>query len=73
MGFYPFEEEIDTHIHEAIASVSTGSIVSFYQNPFVKSWLSHMDPRHRPVYRSKLGKLVRCINDVLSEEVRIHI
>ena len=71
IGFYPFEEDIDKHIHEALVTVSTGSTMSYFENPFVKSWLKAMDPRHRPIYRAKLGKLVRCINDVLAEEVRI--
>ena len=70
MGCYPFEEEIELHCHEALVVMSTGSPHCFFANPFVKNWLRKMDPRHRPIYRAKLGKLVCCVNDVLSQEVR---
>jgi hypothetical protein len=69
IGFYPFEEDLHHHISEAIVIISTGSPLSFFDNPFVKTWLRRLDPRHRPVYRSKLAKVIRCINDVMQEEV----
>ena len=69
IGFFPFEEDVDYHIDEAIVIISTGSPLSFYDNPFVKTWLSRLNPRHRAVYRSKLAKLIRCVNDVMQDEV----
>lgn len=69
IGFFPFEEDVNHHIDEAIAIISTGSPLSFFDNPFVKSWLSRLNPRHRTVYRSKLAKLIRCVNDVMQDEV----
>ena len=49
--------------------LSTGCPMSFFGNPFVKSWLSRLNPKHRPVYRLKLLRIIRCINDVLTNEV----
>ena len=69
IGFYSFEEDLHHHINEAIVIISTGSPLSFFDNPFVKTMLRGLDPRHRPVYRSKLAKVIRCINDVMQEEV----
>lgn len=69
MAFFSFEENLIYQIHEGIAIISTGSTLSFFDNPFVRNWLHAMCPRHRVVYRSKLAKVIRCVNDVMQEEV----
>ena len=71
MVFFPFEEDLNHHIHEALITTSTGSAMSFYGNPFVKDWISGLEPRHRPVYRKKLCRLIRCCIDVTGIEVCI--
>ncbi len=70
MPFFDFEENLEYQIQEGQAIISTGSVVSFFDNPFVRSLLTTLNPRHKVVYRLKLAKLVRCINDVMYEEVR---
>lgn len=35
----------------------------------MKDWLSNLNPKHRPVYRLKLLCIIRCILDVLQNEV----
>jgi hypothetical protein len=67
--YYSFEEDLYHHIHEAMMILSTGCPTSFFSNPFVKDWLRHLDPKHRPVYRLELLRIIRCIIDVLQNEV----
>ena len=69
IGFFPFEEDLSHHIREALVNVSTGSPLQFFSNPFVKDWLSNLEPRHRPVHRLKLCRLIRCVIDVTGMEV----
>ena len=68
-GFFPFEEDLPNHIREAIAICSTGISASFYDNPYVKSLLQGLNPRHRPVYRAKLAKIIFVVHEVLTAEV----
>ena len=70
-GFFPFEEDLNHHIREALVTTSTGSAMSFYGNPFVKYWISALEPCHHPVYRKKLCRLIRCCIDVTGIEVCI--
>ena len=67
--YYSVEEDLYQHIREAMMILSTGCPMSFFSNPFVKDWLRHLDPKHRPVYRLKLLRIIRCIIDVLQNEV----
>jgi hypothetical protein len=69
MKFFPFEEDIMHQIDEALVICSTGVGMSFFGNPFVRDWLSSLEPRHRPIYRIKLTRIIRCIQDVLQSEV----
>ena len=69
MAFFPFKKDLNHHIQEALATLSTGSAMSFYGNPFVKDWLSGLEARHRPVYRQKLCRLIRCSIDTTGIEV----
>lgn len=69
--FYSFEEDLHHHIREAIMILSTGSPMCFFSNPFVKEWLKRLDPKHRPVYRVKLLRIIRCVVDVLQNEVTL--
>ena len=73
MGFYTFEEDLHHHINEAISIISSGSPLSFYNDPFVKAMLKGLNPLHRPVYRNKLAKIICCVNDVLHKEVSYFI
>ncbi len=57
------------HIDEALVICSTGIGVSFFGNPFVRNWLQNLEPRHRPIYRIKLTRVIRCIQDILQSEV----
>lgn len=56
-------------IDEALVLCSTGIGMSFFSNPFVRDWLCLLEPRHRPIYRIKLTRVIRCIQDVLQSEV----
>ena len=67
--YYSFEEDLYNHICEAMMILSTGCPMSFFSNPFVKDWLRHLDQKHRPVYHLKLLRIIRCIIDVLQNEV----
>lgn len=69
MKFFPFEEDIMHQIDEALVLCSTGIGMSFFSNPFVRDWLCRLEPRHRPIYRIKLTRVIRCIQDVLQSEV----
>ena len=69
MPFYKFEEDLPHHIREALVIISTGSALSFFENPFVRDWLNSLEPRHRPIYRKKLARLIRCIIDITTKEV----
>ena len=68
-GFFPFEEDLPHHIREAIVICSTGISTSFYDYPYVKSLLQGLNPRHRPVYWSKLANIVLVVHEVLTAEV----
>lgn len=68
-SFFPFEEDLIHHIDDALMICSTGVTLSFFGNPFVRNWLMHLEPRHRPIYRLKLTRAIRCIQDVLQSEV----
>jgi hypothetical protein len=70
-NFFPFEEDLVHHIDEALAICSTGVGLSFFDNPFVRNWLRRLEPRHRPIFRLKLMRSIRCIQDVLQSEVRV--
>lgn len=70
MKFFPFEEDIIHQIDEAFVICSTGVGMCFFSDPFVREWLRRIEPRHRPIYRVKLLKVIRCIQDVLQSEVR---
>ena len=70
-GYFPFEEDIDHQIREAVVICTTGVSTSFFSNPYVKDLLRNLEPRHRTVYRKKLTRIVRCIMDVSQSEVCI--
>ena len=67
--FFPFKEDIMHQIDKALVIYSTGIGVSFFGNPFVHNWLQNLEPRHRPIYRIKLTRVIRCIQDILQSEV----
>ena len=68
-SFFSFEEDLIHHVREAAVVVSTGIPVSFFDNTHVRELLMGLNDRHRPLYRQKLLRLIRCIVDVLQEEV----
>ena len=53
-------------IYMYILAVSTGSPMSIFENLFL--W--KVDPWHRPIYSSKLGKVVHCADDISTQEIR---
>ena len=71
-GFFLFEEDLPHHIREALVVCSTGISVSFFDNYHVKSLLKGLNPRHRPVYRIKLARIILVIHEVLTTEVSIY-
>lgn len=71
IGFFPFEEDLRYHILETFVVINAGTPLSFFANPYVKDLLNGLNPRHRPVYRKKLTKLLRCVSDTLQQEVSL--
>jgi len=69
MGFFPFEEQLHHHTREAIGLASTGIGAAFFQNPHIRDYLRALQPRHRPIYRLKLIRLIRCVIDTTQSEV----
>ncbi len=67
--FYSMEDDLGHHVRKAMVILATGCPMSFFNNPFVKDWLCQLDPKHRPVYRLKLLRIISCINNVLINEV----
>ena len=71
ISFFPFEENIDHQINEAIVMIVTGISGTFFENPYVRQLLHDLQPRHRPVFRKKMAQLVRCAIDESAEEVNV--
>ena len=69
--FFSFEEDLPHHINEAIVIVTTGVPTSFFINYHVRQWLSQLNPKHRPIYREKLLRLLCVINFVLKKEINL--
>ena len=69
--FFSFEEDLPHHINEAIVIVTTGVPTSFFTNYHVCQWLSQLNPKHCPVYREKLLRLLCVINFVLNKEINL--
>lgn len=69
IGFFPFEEDLIHHIGESLSICSTGISCNFFSSPYVKDFLGRLEPRHRVIYRLKMVRIVRCINDTLTNEV----
>ncbi len=70
MGFFPFEEDLPHHVRQSMVIVASGVSFSFFANPYLHDYLKGLQARHRPAYHQKLVKLVRCVSDTLTEEVR---
>ena len=67
--FFKFEENLSHEVNEAYMMISTGISCSFFENPHVRKTFHDLQPRHRPVHRKKLIRLVRCVIDESGEEV----
>ena len=70
IGFFSFEENLHHQVNEAKMMISCGLTCTFFENQYVRKTLQDLQPRHRPVYRKKLLRLVRCVIDESGEEVR---
>ena len=71
LGFFPFEEQFYHHTRNALVLASSGIGASFFQTPYVLDYLQTLQSRHRPIYRLKLVRLIRCIIDTSQNEVCI--
>ena len=40
VSVFPFEKDIIHHIHEAIVIIYNVSTLSFYENPYVRTWIT---------------------------------
>ena len=68
---FSFEESLQHHATQARMMISAGLTCTFFENTYVKSALQQLQPRHRPLYRLKLIRLVRCFADESTSEVII--
>ena len=57
------------HIREHLVIIDAGVTTSFFSNTYVKALLRGRDERHCPTYWLKTMRIIRCINDVLTEEI----
>lgn len=69
MGFYTFEEDLPNHIRQVLMLVGTGMITTFFDSPWVRDMTQGLNERHRPIYHSKMLKLLRCVTETLDEEI----
>ena len=69
MLFFPFAEDHIHNVHQAAVIISTGSSLSFYENPYVRTWLTSLDYCHWPIYQIKLSRLILCVLDITQKEV----
>ena len=66
---FSFEQNLDHWINEAKMMIANGLPGNFFECPYVKKTLEDLEPRHRPAYRLKLVRLIRCIIDESGAEV----
>ena len=66
---FSFEQNLDHQINEAKMMIANGLPGNFFECPYVKKTLEDLEPRHRPAYRLKLVRLIRCIIDKSGAEV----
>ena len=64
-----FEDDLHNHINQALVVISTGVAVSFFDNPHVRTMCTDLNPRHKTVYCLKMVRLIRCVVDVMQQEV----
>ena len=69
LSFFRFEEDLPHHVREAMVISTTGVATTFFENPYVRELMARLEPRHKPVYRRKLGRLIMVIDEVVREEV----
>ena len=69
MCFFPFEEDLSNYINEALVIVSSGLTILFFSNYHVWQWLLELSPKHHPVYKDKLFKLLWVIIYVQNKEI----
>ncbi len=73
LALYTAEEDLLNHVRETEVIINAGTGVNFYNNPCVRKLLRGLNDRHRPVYWQKTMRLLRCINDVLSQEIYLMV
>ena len=68
---FSMEDDLINHILQTLTIMSSGAPMRFYDDPFGRNFLAKLEPRHRPIFRKKLVRLVRCVVDTQSKEVRL--
>ena len=69
-NFYSMAENLPHLVRAMKMIVSTGVPNSFFNNAFVKDYLSHLNPKHRTIYRRTLLRLLRVFVACQDKEVR---
>ena len=69
MSLYTSEEYKQNHVLKCLAIVDTGAPTPLFSNPYVKKRLRKLNDRHRSIYCLKIMRIIRCICDVLSQEI----
>ena len=69
MSLYTWEEDLQNHVLNHLTIVDTGVPTSFLSNPHVKKLLRKLNDCHRPMYWLKTMRIIRCICDVLSQDI----
>ena len=68
---FSMEDDMINHIHKILTIMSLGAPMQFYDDLFGKDFLAKLEPRHQPIFHRKLVRLVRCVVDTQSKEVRL--
>ena len=68
--FFSMAEDLPHHVRAMKVVASTGVPNSFFNNAFVKEYCAHLEPRHRPIYRRTLLRLLSVFVDCQIKEVR---
>ena len=49
--------------------ISTGIPLSLYYNTYVRTWITSLNLRHRPIYWLKLAQLISCVIYITQQEL----
>ena len=62
-------EDLPHHVRAMKAVASSGVPNSFFDNVFIRDYLSKLEPRHQAIYRRTLLRLLRVYVDCQNQEV----